>query len=186
MEVVDGTVLMSYIHAVSWGGIMRTRILATALVVFILALGGSAWAQGAAEAALTHALSSSVGSSVGKAMGRATGQLAGKVGQQTTNSVQRQNVGVKNSTRGLAKVVPAEAPTTRGNVSLIASIQGAAPQQTACSPVEPVANGMTIDVKQKNEKTIPQPANSEPGDCAKQQPQTADSHPSTITLPAPK
>lgn len=162
---------------------MHTRILAIALAAFSLALGGSAWAQGAAEAALTHAVSSSVGNSVGKAMGRATVKL----GQQTTNSVHRQTVGVKNSTRGLAKVVPPETTTAKpNNGSLIASIQGAAPQQTACSPAQTAANAMTTDANQKNEKPILRPVNSEPGDCAKQPPQAADSHPSTITLPAPK
>jgi hypothetical protein len=183
MEAVDGAVLMSYSRAVSWGGIMRTRILAIALAAFSVARGGSAWAQGAAEAALTHAVSSSVGSSVGKAMGRATVKL----GQQTANSVQRQNVGVKNSARGLAKVVPAGTPTAGpNNGSLIASIQGAAPQPTACSAALTPANAMTTDAKQKDENTVLRPVNLEPGDCVKLPPQAADSHPSTITLPTPK
>ena len=149
-----------------------------ALLAGILVLSASAFGQAMAEGALTHALSTATSTAVGKAMENSTNQMtkrvAGHLGQQTSPAVPRSRIqtarpGVQNSVQKSTAVPPsgttAEPPP---GGSLIASIQGAAPQPACASTAK--------DSQSKTDSA------SKPAGC----PPAADSHPSMITLPAPK
>ena len=147
---------------------------AMALLAGILAFAASAFGQAMAEGALTHALSTATGTAVGKAMGNTANQMstrvAGRLGQQTSSAVPRSRIqtvrpGVQNSSAVPPSGTTAEPPP---GGSLIASIQGAAPQPACAS---------TAKDSQSETNSASKPAACLPA---------ADSHPSMITLPAPK
>ena len=100
---------------------------------FVLITVG-AFAQGAAEAALSHSLSTSMGTAVGRALGnagnRAASQVAGGVRQQTTMSSRRVVTPAKSQIQAVSQngSGTTSEPPTGG--SLIQSIEGAAP--TTC------------------------------------------------------
>jgi hypothetical protein len=164
--------------------VMRKAILA---VLALVCVGGtpSAFSQAAAEAILTHSMSTATGTKVGTALGRATNQLAGRVAQQTSNATSRPAIHTtkpipQKQTRAPRSV--AATPEQPGRGSLIASIQGAAPQPTAvkCAPAAPAA-------EPKNAQ-----ANSVAGqsNCAANKAVTTshdeNAYQSVITLPAAK
>jgi hypothetical protein len=179
---------------------MRRWILMAGIAGASVVFSASAFAQAAAEAALTHGLSSAAGTSAGTALGRATNQaasqLAGKLGQQTSTAAPRQvtttiRPGVQKQTKVLhpttAAAQPANGWSANGG-SMIASIQGAAPQETttACAPTTPTP-AANVDAK-----SIPA-AGEKLGNCAPKQTapigrkdQATNSYQSVITLPAAK
>jgi hypothetical protein len=136
------------------------------IAVCFLGLSGIASAQAAVEGALSHGLSGAASASAGKALGQIGNQLAGRLGQQTSNTVRPAVTTVRPSAQKMVKVprtVTTPVPAANGS-SLIASIQGAEPQQAkACS---------TPDQKQSQ--------------CVGTNAADKDSHPSEITLPAAK
>jgi hypothetical protein len=140
------------------------------IAVCFLALSGIASAQAAVEGALTHGLSGAASASAGKALGQIGNQLAGRLGQQTSNTVRPAVTPALTTVRpGAQKIVKVPATVTTpvpgaNGGSLIASIQGAEPQQAkACS---------TPDQKQNQ--------------CVGTNAADKDSHPAEITLPAAK
>jgi len=140
------------------------------VAVCLIALSSFASSQAAVEGALTHALSGATSATAGKALGQIGNQLAGKVGQQTSNVVSPRVTTVRPGVQKVAKTpqpaVPATPSTNTG--SLIASIEGGeAPTAKSC--------GM-------QDKATPQ----QKADCNAKPTNAADSHPSEITLPAPK
>ncbi len=146
-----------------------------ALLAGILLCAAGAFGQAMAEGALAHALSAATGTAMGKALGNVTNQMtnrvAGRLGQQTStpgsrSRVQRVKPGVQNSAAVPPSGTTAEPPA---GGSLIASIQGAAPQAKCDSTTQDSQN-------QQPDST------SKPAAC----PATTDSHPSEITLPAAK
>src|SRR5258708_39673922 len=146
-----------------------------ALLAGILVCSAGAFGQAMAEGALTHALSTATGTAMGKALGTATNQMtsrvAGRLGQQTSPAVPRSKIqtvrpGVQKSAAVPPSGTTAEPPA---GGSLIASIQGAAPQAKCDSTTQDSQN-------QQPDST------SKPAAC----PATTDSHPSEITLPAAK
>ena len=148
-----------------------------AILAGVLMCSVAAFSQAIAEGALTHALSTATGSTMGKAMGNVTNQMAshvaGRLGQQTTPAVPKSKIqtikpGPQNSAAVPASGTTAE-PPAGGSGSLIASIQGAAPEPTCASGAKDSPNAKT-DSAQKA-----QPCSA-----------TSDAHPSQITLPAPK
>jgi hypothetical protein len=146
-----------------------------ALLAGVLVCSVCAFGQAMAEGALTHALSTATGTAMGKAMGNVTNQMAnrvaGRLGQQTSTAVPKSRIQmIKPGVQGTAAVPPsgtAAEPPAGG--SLIASIQGAAPQ--------PACDSSAQDSSSK--KTDP---SEKPPACATPN----DNHPSEITLPAPK
>ena len=145
-----------------------------ALLAGILVCSAGAFGQAMAEGALTHALSTATGAAMGKALGTATNQMTnrvtGRLGQQTATPVPRSRIqtikpGVQ--TPG----VPAAGTTaeTPSSGSMIASIQGAAPQ-SACNSATKDSQGKQTDSAQKINP------------C----PSTTDAYQSVITLPAAK
>jgi hypothetical protein len=169
---------------------MKIWVSALALSVIVAMVPSTSGAQAAAEGALTHALSSGMGANLGKAMGGATNQMAGRVAQQTPHSVPRQAApGVK---PGMASTGPAQiaasgqsaASAASPSGSMILSIQGGVRPQNACTdsgakPAAPAANGGANGPAQ----TPPAAAQNS---CAPAGDPSRYSHPSEITLPAPK
>jgi hypothetical protein len=144
------------------------------LLAGILVCSAAAFGQAMAEGALTHALSTATGTAVGKALGTATNQMtnrvAGKLGQQTQNAAPRSRIQMAKP--GVQKPgVPVAGTTSEppSGGSMIASIQGAAPQPTCESALQDSQGNKTDSAKN------PSPCSS-----------TADTHPSVITLPAAK
>jgi hypothetical protein len=145
-----------------------------ALLAGILVCSAGAFAQAIAEGALTHALSTATSTAVGKALGTATNQMtnriAGRLGQQTSTSVPRSRI--QTVKPGVQKPgVPPSGTTAEppSGGSLIASIQGAAPQAT-CDSAAKDSQSQQPDSAQK------------PAPC----PSTTDAYQSVITLPAAK
>src|SRR6266567_602895 len=146
-----------------------------ALLAGILVCSAGALGQAIAEGALTHALSTATSSAMGKALGTATNQMtnrvAGRLGQQTSPAVPRSKIRtLKPRVRQSAAVAPSDttAEPPAGS-SLIASIQGAAPQPACNSGAQDSPNKQT-DSAQK------------PAAC----PSTTGAYQSVITLPAAK
>src|SRR5690348_8365851 len=103
--------------------------------VCLLVLSGFAAGQAAVEGALTHGLSGAASANAGKALGQIGNQLAGRLGQQTSNTVTPRVIRVPPGAQKIVKVprttTTNAAPSNSG--SLIASIQGGAPQEkTPC------------------------------------------------------
>ena len=135
----------------------------------LVALCGFASGQVAVEGALTHALSAGTTAAAGKALGRVGNQLAGKLGQQTSNAVGPRVTTVRPGPQKATRVpqtTTAVKPAAKGG-SLIASIQGGEAQ-----PEKPCAQKA--------------PDKSQKANCAEKKLVDQDSHPSEITLPAPK
>jgi hypothetical protein len=145
----------------------------------ILGFSAGARGQAAAEAALSHAMSSSAGTAMGTTLGRATNQMAGKLGQQTSTTIRPAVTNVKPGVRGRTKVPTTQSGTSNGG-SMIASIQGAAPQQSApaCAPKQKNENGVTA--------ISPAPADGPSSNCPESPASDGNSHPSAISLPAAK
>jgi hypothetical protein len=179
---------------------MGRWILIAGIVASSIVFSASALAQAVAESVLTHGLSSAAGTTAGTALGRATnqaaGQLAGKLGQQTSSTVPRLVIstirpGVQKQMKVLHPTTAAAQPANGGSVnggSMIASIQGAAPQETttACAPTTPTP-AANVDAK-----SVPA-AGEKLGNCAPKQTapiggkdQATNSYQSVITLPAAK
>jgi len=158
---------------------MQIRIWTVGLIVAFMACSGSALAQAAAEATLTHGLSAGASSSAGSAFGKLGNQLAGRLGQQVSATAPRQVIttvrpGVQKQSkvsRLTTQTTPVQ-PATGG--SMIASIQGAEPQPTACAPVAPA-----------DTKTATTPA-QKPSNCSAPASTDAILYKSEITLPASK
>jgi hypothetical protein len=156
----------------------RTSIFAMLVVALSGTFSGIASAQAAAEAALTHALSASAGSKVGNSLGRATSQMATKTGQQTSRAMQstvstRIKPGTQRST------VPSSINSSKSlqsatTGSLIQSIQGAEPPQTACTTFAPVAKPDPSQISQK------------PSSCAFPNVPPDNTYRSFVTLPPAK
>ena len=122
-------------------------------------------AQAAVEGAMTHGMAGTTSSAAGKALGNIGDRLAGKLGQQTSTALNPSAPAVRTGVQKIPRVPPTKAPSMTGssNGSLIASIQGGEAQPAPCAASK--------DGKK-------------PAPCA---PKVADeSHPSEITLPAPK
>src|SRR5437899_8395553 len=140
---------------------MRRWILMAGIAGASIAFSASAFAQAVAESVLTHGLSSAAGTSAGTALGRATnqaaGQLAGRLGQQTSSAAPRQVIttirpGIQKQTKVLHPTTAAAQPANGGSSSsgsMIASIQGAAPEQTrgACGSAAQVTTIQSADAK---------------------------------------
>jgi len=157
---------------------MRTQIWAIGLILAVLACSGGAFAQAAAEAALTHGVAAGASTGLGSAFGKMENQLAGRLGQQvSTTTAPRQAVtvirpGVQKSAKA-AHVTAARTAAPAPNGSLIASIQGGE-QAPACVPAAA-----------PDPQTTPTPAAQKPGDCAVPSPD-ANQYQSVIDLPAAK
>jgi hypothetical protein len=135
----------------------------------MFALCGIASGQAAVEGALTHALSGGTSAAAGKALGQAGNQLSGRLGQQTSNAVAPRVTTVRVGPQKGIKVpqtTTAAAPAANGG-SLIASIQGGEAQ-----PEKPCAQKAADKSQNAN--------------CGEKKAVNQDSHPSEITLPAPK
>lgn len=140
-----------------------------AVAAFLAGSCVSGFAQGAAEAVLTHSLATSVGSSIGKSLGQATNQLAGKMGQRTSQVVQKPitsikpglqtsgKLGVQKSARPAQPAVELTTPTQNG--SLIQSIQGGEPAPSTCAAPTLDGQPKTDQAKQSN---CSSPATPEP------------------------
>ena len=146
--------------------------------ICFLALTISASGQAAVEGALTHALSGATSTAAGKALGQVGNQLAGRLGQQTSNAVTpRMATARPGPQKGMkapavATQPPMTQPPTASTGSLIASIQGGeTPNAKTCAP-------------QNSEKKAS--AETMTGCNVAKTVTTTDSHPSEITLPAPK
>ena len=146
-----------------------------AILVGVLMCSVPSFSQAIAEGALTHALSTATGTAMGKAMGNVTNQMAnrvaGRLGQQTPTQgpksrIQTVKPGAQNTTATPPSGTSAEPPA---GGSLISPIQGAAPQ--------PACDSTAKDSENKQPDSISRPAACPTGN---------DSHPSEITLPAPK
>ena len=144
------------------------------LLAGILVCSAVAFGQAMAEGALAHALSTATSTAVGKPLGAATNQMTnrvtGRLGQQTSTPVSRSRLqtvkpGVQKP--GVPAAVTSTEPPSGG--SLIASIQGAAPQP-ACESAAKGSQSKQTDSVQK------------PAVC----PSTTDAYQSVITLPAAK
>jgi len=175
---------------------MRRWILMAGIAGASVAFSASAFAQAAAESVLTHGLSSAAGTSAGTALGRATnqaaGQLGGRLGQQTPTAAPRQVIttirpGVQKQTKVLHAATTAQ-PANGGSVnggSMIASIQGAAPQKTqaACGSVVQPTTTQNADAKTTQVVSAQKQTN-----CAAKESgiQDANAYQSVITLPAAK
>ena len=164
-----------------------------ALLAGILVCSAGAFGQAMAEGALTHALSTATGTAMGKALGTATNQMttrvAGRLGQQTSNAVPRSRV--QTVKPGVPKPgVPASGTTAEppSGGSLIASIQGAAPQETTTTCAQVIQTPSAASPA--NAQVVPEqkqsncPAKGSEPAGAKDQP--ANSYKSVITLPAAK
>jgi hypothetical protein len=143
------------------------------VVVYLFALLGIASAQSAVEGALTHGLSGAASATAGKALGQIGSQLAGRLGQQTSNAVRPAVTTVRTPKAGR---LPQPTTTTASAISagsMIASIQGGETQPKACAPE---AAGKPAQDAQKQTA------------CNKGTASTLEqtTHPSEITLPAPK
>jgi hypothetical protein len=179
---------------------MRRWILMAGIAGASIAFSASAFAQAVAESVLTHGLSSAAGTSAGTALGRATnqaaGQLAGRLGQQTSSAAPRQVIttirpGIQKQTKVLHPTTAAPQAASGASAnggSMIASIQGAAPQEatTVCAPTT------LTSVANVDAKSIPA-ADEKQGNCAAKQTaptgrkdQAANSYQSVINLPAAK
>ena len=145
------------------------------LLAGILLCSAGAFSQAIAEGALTHALSTATSTAVGKALGTATNQMthqvADRLGQQTSTPVPRSRIQtIKPGVQKPAGVPPAGTtaePPSGG--SLIASIQGAAPQPTC-------------DSAAKNSQSKQPDSAQKPTAC----PSTTEAYQSVINLPAAK
>ena len=146
-----------------------------ALLAGVLMCSVAAFSQAIAEGALTHALSTATGTAMGKAMGNVTNQMANRVasrlGQQTPTQAPKSRLqtfkpGAQNSTAVPPSSTTAQSPA---GGSLIASIQGAAPQ--------PACDSTAKDAQNKQPDATLKPAACSTGN---------DSHPSEITLSAPR
>jgi len=146
-----------------------------ALFAAVLMPSTAAFAQATAEAALTHALSSATGAAVGKTLGAVTNQMAtrvsGQLGQQTTAAVPKSKAQPVKSAARNSDSAPSYGTTSEppAGGSLVVSIQGAAPQ--------PPCDSTPKDSPSKADSASKPPA------CPAA---ASDSHPSEITLPAPK
>ena len=140
------------------------------VAVCMLALTSFASSQAAVEGALTHALSGGATAAAGKAFGQVGNQLAGKLGQQTNNVVSPRVTTVRPGVQRVAKTPRPAVPVTSGTNtgSLIASIEGGE---------APAAKPCVVQ-----DKSAPQ----QKADCNAKASNSADAHPSEITLPAPK
>jgi len=164
-----------------------------AVLASILLGSAAAFGQAMAEGALTHALSTATGTAMGKALGTATNQMtsrvAGRLGQQTSPAVPRSKIqtvrpGVQKSAAVPPSGTTAEPPA---GGSLIASIQGAAPQETAtpCAPVVQTPSAASP----ANAQAVPEQKQSDcpaKGSAPAGGKDQANSYQSVITLPAAK
>jgi len=142
-------------------------------IVGFLALTVSVSGQAAVEGALTHALSGGVGATAGKALGQIGNQLAGRAGQQTSNAVSPRVATVRPGVQKVTKVAGvATQPSATSTSSLIASIQGGETSNAkTCAPQNPEKSSATQTLTDCKVETAPT---------------SSDTHPSEITLPAPK
>ena len=153
------------------------------LLACVVICSAAAFGQAAAEGALTHALSTATGTAVGKTLGNVTNQMATRVstqlGQQTAvskSTSKSASTAVSKSNAQTIKPGAQEPAATYGTTpeppaggSMIASVQGAAPQ--------PACDSASADSPSKQLDSA-----SKAATC----PAASDSHPSEITLPAPK
>ena len=176
---------------------MRRWVLMAGIAGASIAFSASAFAQAAAEAVLTHGLSSAAGTSAGTTLGRATNQAAsrmtGRLGQQTSSAAPRQVITtirprVQNQTKVPHTATTAAQPANRGSANggtMIASIQGAAPEQTrgACGSAAQVTTIQSADAKSTQVVSGQKQSN-----CAAKESgiQDANAYQSVITLPAAK
>ena len=175
---------------------MRRWILIVGIVAFSIAFSTSAFAQAVAESVLTHGLSSAAGTSAGTALARATnqaaGQLSGRLGQQTSSAAPRQVItttrpGLQRKTKihaATAAAQPANGESSSSG-SMIASIQGAAPQGTPAACGSAVQGTTIQSVGAKSTQAV---FGQQQSNCAAKESgiQDANAYQSVITLPAAK
>jgi hypothetical protein len=155
---------------------MRSYLFVAGVFVASASLAGSGFAQAAAEAVITHGVASTAGTSLGTSLGRATGQLGEKLGQQTSSAIGRRPVTSGGTRSGNPTKLPA-APAGSSRGSLVASIQGAEEEDSACREGSRAAVATTQAMKASSSTS--QPSRSK---CKTPEPVSSDTHPAVINL----
>ena len=157
---------------------MRSWVFVAGVLIASSSFAGCAFAQAAAEAVITHGVTSAAGTSMGTSIGRAANQLGAKIGQQTSNAIARPAVpALGTRPRGAVKVPPVPVPAGPSHGSIVASIQGAAQEESTCREGSSVA-AAPEQVVQANAS----PSQSPRSKCKAQGAPSSDAHPSVINL----